>query len=174
MDLRSRLHVKRIAIAVALGVGIGATAAAQGNNERPFSTLRNRGHAVNARLSVMAVRNGLEFVRSTRGEHRNCFGFAKHEVTVALTCWDDFPSPAHPILDESVFGADRGEPLHVIQLQGFAADGVVEIDATDRDGDVLARTPVTDNVYSLDAVPPAAVRIVALDSSGRTVFAVPR
>jgi hypothetical protein len=169
MDLRIGRRMKRIALALTVGLLTGATAAAQGNGQRTaFSTLSNTRH-------MMAVLNQKEFVHLTRGDHGNCFGIKKRDETrFAFTCWDDFPSAAHPILDQSVFGAEAGEPIHVIQVDGFAADGIVEIDATDASGSVLARTPVIGNVYSLEAVPPAAVRLVALDAKGRPAFAVPR
>jgi hypothetical protein len=169
MDLRLRPRLKRAAVVLIVVALAGATAAAQGSSEHSaFSTISNRSHS-------MGVQNGREFVHFAKGDHRNCYGIKQRDATrFAFTCWDDFPSAAHPILDQSIFGADNGEPIHLIEVEGFAADGVVEIDATDAAGSVLARTPVVGNVYSLEAVPPAAVRLTALDAKGRTVFAVPR
>ena len=73
-----------------------------------------------------------------------------------------------------MFGSDNGEPIHVIEVEGFAANGVVAIDLVDPAGVTLARVPTAGNVYSLAAVPPSTVRLVAVNPAGRPVAAVPR
>ena len=192
MDRFLRIVVRPLALLGLVLVLAGGFAAAQGRGDgRPFTRIGNRGHAVlrltpavkrrlaraDARgpIAVLAARNGKDFVRFSSSDHGDCYGVRRHGAdTFAFTCWNDFPSPAHPLLDESVFGADDGEPLHAMVLQGFAADGVAAIEALDSSGAVLDRVPVAANVYSLDAVPRSAVRLIAVDSSGDAVAAIPR
>lgn len=134
--------------------------------------LRREGVAVRAR--VMATRNGKQFVRlGAGGDH--CFGVGPAGAAqVGFTCSDAFPSAQRPILDLSTFGADDGGPIHVLDAEGFAADGVASIALQDADGTILARAPVRGNVYSFTAPPQSAVRVAALDGKGSVLFAVPK
>jgi len=186
------VRVRRILSAVAVLSLVGAAAAAHGGSDRSgLSTIGNRGHGavavdrtmkselaaagVDTPITVMAVRDHKEFVRFATEDKGMCFGVKKPEAArFGFTCWNDFPSPAHPILDESVFGSDNGEPIHVIEVEGFAANGVVAIDLVDPAGVTLGRVPTAGNVYSLAAVPPSTVRLVAVNPAGRAVAAVPR
>lgn len=128
-----------------------------------------------ARGRVLAHRNGAAFVEFTRAAGGNCYGIRKRDAArFAFTCWSDFPSAAHPILDQSVFGANVGEPIHLIEAQGFAADGVAGIRVEDSAGATIARVPVVDNVYRIEDVPQSAVRLVAVAADGRALSAVPR
>jgi hypothetical protein len=127
------------------------------------------------RARLLAVHNGSTFVRLGGPGNDHCYGVKKGAADqFGFTCWDDFPSAAHPILDLSTFGSDDGGPMHVLDAQGIAADGVASVVFTDVSGTVVARAPVTANVYSSAALPAAAVRIVALDGKGRMLFAVPK
>jgi hypothetical protein len=124
---------------------------------------------------LLAVRDGKSFLQFARDGNGDCFGIKKgNSQHFSFTCWDSFPSPAHPVLDDSTFGASVGEPIHALDVQGFAADGVASVAAEDVAGTVLALAPVMGNVYNLDAAPPSAVRLVALAADGTALFAVPR
>jgi hypothetical protein len=128
-----------------------------------------------ARGRIMATRNGKAFVRLGTPGSDHCYGVGTAGAAqFGYTCSDAFPSAQRPILDLSTFGADDGGPIHLIAAEGIAADGVATVALTDADGRVLARTPVTGNVYSVAAPPGAAVRLVALDGRGRMLFAVPK
>jgi hypothetical protein len=63
---------------------------------------------------------------------------------------DYFPSPAHPVLDlsPSYTSSPKTGIVWITQLRGFAADGVKTIEVLDSNGAVLAKVPVTDNVYA--------------------------
>jgi hypothetical protein len=190
--LRTRFGMAlRMSLALPVVVLATAAAAAQGRTDRlELSTITNSGHVVleidarmrtelrhanaSTRAMVMAVRHEKTFVEFGRTGKGNCFGIKRRAATrFSFTCWTDFPSPAHPILDESVFGADLGEPIHLIEAQGFAADGVASIAVEDAAGTVLSQTPVIDNVYSLETFSKSGVRLIAFDAAGRVVFAVP-
>src|SRR5204863_9910928 len=135
--------------------------------------LEHAGIAPRARL--LAVRGRKTFVRLGGPGNDHCYAVKKGSAAqFGVTCWNDFPSAAHPILDLSTFGADAGGPVHVLDAQGITADGVASIVFTDGGGAVVARAPVTANVYASAGVPASAVRIVALDAEGRMLFAVPK
>jgi len=153
---------------------IGNTGQARVGLSRTMRVELRRAHvAPSAR--VLAVRSGRTFVRLGGPGNDHCYGVKKGTASqFGFTCWDDFPSTGHPVLDLSTFGADDGGPMHVIDAQGVAADGVATIAFVDAAGAVLGRSSVSGNVYSVSAPPAGAARIVALDSHGRTVFAVPK
>lgn len=134
--------------------------------------LRRAHVAPHARL--LAVRGNRTFVRLGNPGNDHCYGVEKGAAgQFGFTCWDDFPSPAHPILDLSTFGAEGGGPIHLLDAEGVAADGVSTLAFVDAAGVVVGRVPVTRNVYSVAAPPQSTVRIVALDDRGRMLFAVP-
>ena len=58
------------------------------------------------------------------------------------------------------------------RLEGFAADGVSSVGVETADGDVVAVTPVTDNVYiRTEGLPTDPVRsLVAFDANGKRVY----
>ena len=169
-----------------------AAAAAGGRTDRlELATISNHGHgdvavtrlmAAHLRRAgadphgkILAERNGKTFVQFARDGTGDCFAIEKEKAKqFSFTCWDRFPSPDHPILDDSTFGANVGEPIHAIDIQGFTADGVASIVVEDAAGTALAVAPVVGNVYDLDYASPSAVRLVALAADGRPLFAVPR
>jgi hypothetical protein len=84
-----------------------------------------------------------------------------------------FPSASDPVYDMSLFELAPGSPApSVSRLAGVAADGVasVEVLALD-DCRVVARTPVSDNVYLASGLPSTPeAQIVARDSAGTVVW----
>ncbi|HET8652369.1 MAG TPA: hypothetical protein VFM13_07335 [Gaiellaceae bacterium] len=64
--------------------------------------------------------------------------------------------------------------MTVHRSEGIAADGVAKVALVDADGQVVAETPVVDNLYDFGSVPPGnAVRVVAYDATGEVVFFQP-
>jgi hypothetical protein len=192
MGIRLGTFLKRSALALPVVLVAAAAAAAGERTDRvELTSISNHGQApvevsrmMAAHLRragadphgrVLAVRGRKSFLQFARDGNGDCFGIKKGKSQrFSFTCWDSFPSPEHPLLDDSTFGANRGEPIHVLDTQGFAADGVASVALEDAAGTVLALTPVMGNVYNLEAVPPSAVRLVALGADGKPVFAVPR
>lgn len=79
-----------------------------------------------------------------------------------LKCWA--PAPRFPLLDMSPVQADGPGGFQVLQIHGFAADGVDKVAVTDLNGEVVAEAAVSDNVYKITAYPPGRVSaLIALD-----------
>jgi hypothetical protein len=80
--------------------------------------------------------------------------------------------PGHPVLDRSIVEVTREKTNpHIFRLQGFAADIVKEVALRRANGDLVARTPVRDNVYLRSTgLPDDTDTIVALDASGRQIW----
>lgn len=90
------------------------------------------------------------------------------------------PSPlSQPLVDMSIVAFDPASGatggIHLVSLQGVAADGVAAVGVVTSDG-ASRTTPAINNVYRMpDAdIPSGAVTaLVALDASGATVWADP-
>lgn len=131
---------------------------------------------------LLARSNGRNFFRFTTKSGHDCFGTGRAGaawpvgVISCRTAAPYFPSATVPILDLSVVGADAGDQqLHFYRLQGFAADGVTQLNVLDPAGAVIDTVPVIDNVYTSGAttLPATAVAIEALDASGHVLARVP-
>lgn len=84
------------------------------------------------------------------------------------SCWT--PAPRFPLLDLSPIQADGPGGFRVLQIQGFATDGVKTIAVEDLDGNVIATTAVRNNVYKITAYPPGGVSaLVGLDQGKHVV-----
>jgi hypothetical protein len=99
----------------------------------------------------------------------------------AIACSPQFPSPAQPILDFTVFrGAstradERPTKLTVYRSEGFAADGVGSVALVDEAGAVVADTEVVDNTYSFEPTPSGEnLRIAAFSRRGERIFEQPK
>lgn len=78
-----------------------------------------------------------------------------------------FPSAAEPILDLSTRDAGTRSVA-----AGIAVDGVASVGITDRQGRVVARARVADNVFARGRLPAGAVgKLVPFDAAGRRVGA---
>ena len=85
-----------------------------------------------------------------------------------------FPSAARPVLDFTTMGASKGGKLAPIIVNGLAADGVASVAIADANVNLVAKTPVTNNIYSFTTVPSTDVsRLVGLDATGKVVFSTP-
>lgn len=132
------------------------------------------------RARLLAIRNNRRFLRIKNTAGSDCYAVARPEQErtgrFGMVCSQAFPSEEQPILDSSIFGADRkGEPIHAILVQGFAADGVAAIGLVDGSGTVRARVPVRGNVYYLDRLPAGRflTKLVALDEADKILFSLP-
>jgi hypothetical protein len=133
------------------------------------------------RVLIMARRGGRAFYRIGA----ECFATGPARPTTQsfsqIGCPTQFPSPASPILDFTVFhspGASaEGRPrrLTVYRSTGFAADGVAKVAFVDGAGEVVAETPVVDNTYIFDLSPSGEnLRIAAFSTTGERVFEQPK
>jgi hypothetical protein len=138
-----------------------------------------RASHVEPQVSLLGVRAGFSFYTGTSASGQPCFlesnstAPAPEISFVACLGQGDgvFPSANEPIVDFSAYWKTLADPqLHVRWLAGFAADGVAQVGLVDGSGQ-LTTTPVIGNVYASRDVPNTPITaIVALDSSGRTVW----
>jgi hypothetical protein len=85
-----------------------------------------------------------------------------------------FPSPRSPILDLSLIGADAGQPTHIVDLAGLAADSVAAIGVLNSQGQIVLTVPVKNNVFASGTpLGVDAVRLEALDGSGNVIYVQP-
>jgi hypothetical protein len=132
-------------------------------------------------ISSLATRGDRSFYRLS--DH--CYGLGaasptKH-VFGAIHRVPKFPSPESPVLDFTVFGSSAGpderpqpKNMTVHASEGIAADGVAKVAFLDADGQVVAETPVIDNIYRFDPAPAgSALKLVAYDATGEVVFSTP-
>lgn len=122
---------------------------------------------------LMARRGPTAYFRVPLNDGGSCFytGRATDGKGYELgggSCWT--PAPRFPILDLSPIQADGPGGFQVLQVQGFATDGVKTVALTDLDGNVIAETAVRDNVYKITAYPPGGVSaLLALDEGQNVV-----
>lgn len=161
-----------------------------------FSALRPRdeqalGRMREGRSSQDIAAAGI-FILGTRGDRSfyrlsdHCYGSGpaspSNYVFGHIQCVTAFPSRDVPVLDATVFGSTAGpderprpETLTVHASEGIAADGVAKVALLDADGQVVAETPVVDNIYRFERVPAGnALRVVAYTATGEIVFTQPK
>lgn len=134
-----------------------------------------------SRTQIMAQRDGRVFYRLDA----ECFAtgpaLPTNQSFGTIACSPQFPSPAQPILDFTVFrGASTsvdGPPtkLRVYRSEGFAADGVGRVAFVDEAGAVVAETRVVDNTYTFEPAPLGEnLRIAAFSTRGERIFEQPK
>lgn len=149
-------------------------------DERVLHQLRREG-GENARIVIMGQRNGRAFYRIDA----QCFAtgpvLPAAQSFGAVVCSPEFPSPARPILDFTVFhggSTTDGRPpanMKVYRSEGFAADGVASVAFVDEAGALVAETAVVGNTYSFERAPSGGnLRIAAIDRAGERIFEAPR
>jgi hypothetical protein len=116
------------------------------------------------------------------GDSGLCFG-AKRDFSLAAVTPESVPgifggyvcsSRLLPIMDFSIVGASRSRPtMHVELLAGVAADGIAKIQLLASDGRVLGSTPVIRNAYGMLHVPPGAVSLRGVTTSGKLLPKLP-
>ena len=113
---------------------------------------------------LLAARDGLTFYRL--GKTGRCFGTGRVSTSSRATprnplhlsdigCSGHRFSPTHPMVDNSIWGQDSGDPvMHLYQFSGIASNEVVAIDLVNADGTLIERVPVRDSVYTAKPIPP--------------------
>lgn len=126
------------------------------------------------RALLMASRGPTVFFRVASDRGEDCFyigRIAERDDVYELgggRCWR--PDSRRPMLDLSPIQASGPGGFQVLQIQGFAADGVKTVAVTDASGANVAEAAVKDNVYRLTAYPPAGVvELRALDEGSNVV-----
>lgn len=152
----------------------------------PASGAQDRARFEASSFRQIATRGGRAFFAADRAGGGLCTSIADiddPDVIGSIGCSPDFPSPARPIFDHSLFrarqvidkhGRFRGlaEPLKATRVEGFAADGVATVALVTVDGGMEAVTAVESNAYlwtgKVPTEPIAAV--VALDAQGNRIY----
>jgi hypothetical protein len=123
----------------------------------------------------MAVRGPTAFFRIGLTTGEDCYGTGKtpedetHYAVGSITCWS--VDPRFPIHDLSVIQAAGIGGFQVLNIQGFATDGIKTVAVTNLEGDAVAEAAVADNVYKITAYPPAEVSaLLALDEGGHVIY----
>jgi hypothetical protein len=137
-------------------------------------------HHLSLHIYILAVRDGTTFLR--RGDGGRCFGtvqdFDLQKIAEAKRPWLAFgmyvcrgnPSA---LIDLSVFGGSRGEPVHLLRLKGIAADSVRRVELIGNHGRVIRSVRVIGNVYAASQLPRDVLGIRAVDSRGAVLEQVP-
>jgi hypothetical protein len=125
------------------------------------------------RAFLMATRGETAYLRVPLKDGETCFftGRAAKRGAFDLgggSCWN--PAPRFPILDLSPIQASGPGGFQVLQVQGFAADGVASIALEDLGGQTIAEAAVRDNVYKLTAYPPGGVSALVARDTGEHVL----
>jgi hypothetical protein len=154
--------------------GYAATIGASGKPIPPTAASRKLGIAS---LQLIGTRGGRAFYRGTDTENHPCLGAGDAgdlgTVGFTLCSRDERPLTASEpvIVVPDVHGTEGSAQWQLVRADGFAADSVARVSATDRAGRVVAQVPVVNNVFSItpaDAVEPGTIK--AYDRSGKLVF----
>jgi hypothetical protein len=192
---RARTRAKRASLVAAVAAAIAIPAAAFAdqigglvglyNSSPPVPSSAFPAYQVGALARIWAFGNdevrklderaGVTFygARNAAGSFCLGIGLAATPSIDALTCegsGNSFPSSAEPIADFSSIDAN-GDTTTVTRLAGFANDSVMRIAILATDGSTIASTPVVNDIYASDQLPPEpASEIVAYDATGAVVF----
>ena len=151
-----------------------ATIGASGKPVSPSAASRKLGIAS---LQLIGTRGNRAFYRGTDADNHPCLGAgdASDLGTVGFTLCsrDERPLIASDpvIVVPDVQMTEGSGRWQLIRVDGFAADSVARVTATDSGGAVVGEAQVVDNVFSI--VPAAAVEpgtIKAYDRGGKLVF----
>ena len=154
--------------------GYPSTIGASGKPVTPSAASRKLGIAS---LQLIGTRGNRAFYRGSDADNHPCLGAgdASNLGTVGFTLCsrDERPliasDPVIAVPDvQMTEGSGRWQ---LVRLDGFAADSVARVTATDSAGVVVAEAQVVDNVFSI--VPATAVEpgtIKAYDRNGKLVF----
>ena len=185
--MRTRLLLA-IGAFVAIAIAAFSTAAAGPGAGVPISRLANEsGTAVTpsdklrtsgiVELRLIGRVSGRAFYRALAADGRNCLGFGSAEKIGdpgLLMCGiEDVPSTARPVLAFPDVGATRSAPgkWELFRVDGFVADEVARVVATNANGEVVAEAAVTGNVFSLIPREPTDVGdVIAFDEAGNKIF----
>jgi hypothetical protein len=191
-------HKRRLLLGVfaALAFGSGAVLLAErATSSSPpvgLSLVSNQGHStvvpldaltirgLHARdVTLLGIRRRRAFYRLTRVSGETCYASGPADSArrfgLVICPRNGFPSQDQPVLDFSTFEISRDAPqLHLIRLEGVAADGVVSVAVTAGNGVTIAQSPVRANVYHADfpGHEPAS-KLIAYGATGDAVYTLP-
>jgi hypothetical protein len=186
--LRHRLAFGLVAAAITAGAIIAA-AVFPGSSETStgLSTFSTRGTPTSFASSARIRGIGTPFVlahfgdrvlfRAGRAGTSACYGSGKLRNgaldVLQLDC-TPFPSAARPVLDEiGVDASSRAGGGTLLFVEGFAADGVAQMQLVADSGEVLAAARVDGNVFrfeGIDGIHQTGTKLLALDSDRRVVW----
>ena len=137
-------------------------------------------HTEVSAVRLLAARDGRAFYAIDLQNGRTCYGTgasgeeSRFGLIVCPGGATAFPSAAEPLFDLSVY--DAGDPAgpRVVRLAGFAANAVQAVALRRPDGQIVARTPVVDNVYvATKDLPESSVSaVVAFGSHDRPLATI--
>jgi len=154
--------------------GYPATIGASGKTVPPSAASRKLGIAS---LQLIGTRANRAFYRGTDADNHPCLGAgdASDIGTVGFTLCsrDERPLTASDpvIVVPDVQMTEGSGRWQLVRVDGFAADSVARVTATDSVGGVVGEAQVVDNVFSIvpaDPVEPGTIK--AYDRGGKLVF----
>jgi hypothetical protein len=118
---------------------------------------------------LLGTANQVAYYRLANSAGPDCYAVGPTDMSHGrfgqLACVPDFPDTT-PIVDLTLGQAER--------VMGIAADRVSAIVLLDTNGNVVAKAPVTNNIFSLPAQSRPTVRaLAALDNSGTQIYSEP-
>jgi hypothetical protein len=125
----------------------------------------------------LGERAGLIFYRFTDGNGRECYAVVPTSFGIAceLNPNGAFPSVRNPLLYSYGVEIEKATgKVTVLDVTGFAADGVDTVAALDSAGNVVASSSVTNNIFSFGANGPRVIQIVAYNAGGDLVYSSPK
>ena len=126
----------------------------------------------------LAQRDGLSFYRIAGSGRGECFALGHGEAAAAtlglMTCDGGFGWHGEAVKDASLWTYDKSsQVVRFAQIQGFVTNRVKKVVAYSADGNAVASTSVSRNVYSIPSSDLSAIvvtRIAALDARGAALF----
>ena len=151
------------------------------SNDQTIDRMRERGLNVSSSVRLLARRGDRAFLTVRTADGRDCFsvGWTQEAAPPSLGAVfcpaSVFPSKEMPVIDLSVVrGSIGSNAVYLVRGEGFAADGVVRVALTAMDGDIVAETTVTDNVYSFESPPSRPIHeLIAFDRAGIALQTMP-
>jgi hypothetical protein len=127
-------------------------------------------------VSLLGSHGQTHFYRLDTGSPHPCFGVGRADAPYpigAISCRiaePYFPSPDKPVMDLSSVEIDVAtDQAHFTRVEGVAADAVASIHVLAKDGSIVEKLPVVNNVYAADAVPWTGVGLAAVDADGNVL-----
>lgn len=192
---RLKFSVLAVALVAATASAVAAIASSNRQQGPRFATVSNTGTVVrgelasideetlssgggSAPLRILGQRDNLVFYTAAGRSGGVCRALGPLDGHIAsLFCpasgSSGFPSDAQPVLDMSGIAWDpSSRSTQVLDLSGFAADGIARVGVIAKDGS-LHSTAVVSNLYHTDLPAFTATALVAFDESGAEVYRRP-
>jgi hypothetical protein len=127
-------------------------------------------------VSLLSSHGKAQFYRLDNGSPHPCFAVGRADAPYPIgqiSCRiaePYFPSPEKPVMDLSSVEIDIAtNQAHFIRVEGVAADAVASVHVLAKDGSVVEKIPVVNNVYAANAVPRTGVGLAAVDADGNVL-----